>query len=80
MYSSALFRPATGWEADAISELYLASCKRFLPYAPLAHTLYLHPRAVGQGIGARLVELAQSQLGPPIRLYTFQANSGARRF
>jgi ribosomal protein S18 acetylase RimI-like enzyme len=42
--------------------------------------LYLLPSAVGLGIGSRLVEQAKSELGPPIRLYTFQENAGARRF
>ena len=28
----------------------------------------------------RFVELAKERLGSPIRLYTFQANNGARRF
>lgn len=42
--------------------------------------LYLHPKMVGQGIGSQLVEQAKMELGEPIRLYTFQANEGARRF
>ena len=42
--------------------------------------LYLHPRAVGQGIGSQFVTNAKTTLGSPIRLYTFQANQGARRF
>ncbi len=42
--------------------------------------LYLLPAWVGRGIGARLLELARSQLPPPIRLYTFQCNERARRF
>jgi GNAT superfamily N-acetyltransferase len=42
--------------------------------------LYLRPSAVGRGIGSRLLEQAKSVLGSPIRLYTFQANHGARRF
>ena len=42
--------------------------------------LYLHPSAVGQGIGTQFVKQAKSNLGPPIRLYTFQANEGSRRF
>ncbi len=42
--------------------------------------LYLHPDAVGQGLGTRLLVQAMVELGPPIRLYTFQANTGARRF
>jgi GNAT superfamily N-acetyltransferase len=42
--------------------------------------LYLHPAAVAQGVGTRLLERAKRELGAPIRLYTFQANAGARRF
>jgi GNAT superfamily N-acetyltransferase len=42
--------------------------------------LYLHPRAVGQGVGTVFIEQAKARLGSPIRLYTFQANTGARRF
>ncbi len=42
--------------------------------------LYLLPTAVGQGIGTQFIERAKTELGPPIRLYTFQANEGARRF
>lgn len=119
-----VFRPAVAADASAVSEVYLASRKTFLPYAPLAHTdeevrqwiagiliaggqvsaavlegevvgmmalsreegigwidqLYLHPRAVGLGLGAQFVAQAKAALGSPIRLYTFQANAGARRF
>jgi ribosomal protein S18 acetylase RimI-like enzyme len=42
--------------------------------------LYLLPQAVGQGIGTALVERAKTELGSPIRLYTFQANGGAIHF
>ena len=42
--------------------------------------LYIHPSAIGRGIGSRLLALAMEKLGPVIRLYTFQANSGSRRF
>jgi GNAT superfamily N-acetyltransferase len=42
--------------------------------------LYLLPAWVGRGIGTRLLELARSELLPPIRLYTFQCNQPARRF
>jgi GNAT superfamily N-acetyltransferase len=42
--------------------------------------LYLRRSAVGKGLGARFVESAKAKLGSPIRLYTFQANNGARRF
>jgi ribosomal protein S18 acetylase RimI-like enzyme len=42
--------------------------------------LYLHPSAVGRGIGSRFIESAKDSLASPIRLYTFQDNAGARRF
>lgn len=42
--------------------------------------LYVHPSVVGHGIGTKLLERAKAELGAPIRLYTFQANLGARRF
>jgi len=124
MSSGAIIRAATSSDAVGISDVYLASRKSFLSYAPLAHSdedvrqwiagylipnaevsvalmdgeivgmmalirnetagwinqLYLHPSAVGQGIGTQFVAMAQKKLGPPIRLYTFQANEGARRF
>jgi ribosomal protein S18 acetylase RimI-like enzyme len=38
------------------------------------------PALVGQGIGSLLLTQAMRVLVPPIRLYTFQANAGARRF
>lgn len=119
-----LLRTATRDDAERIADIYLASRKRFLPYAPLPHTddavrswvreclvptgnvtvavvdgtvlgflgisrdasyrwidqLYLDPGAVGMGLGSLLVTEAKAQLDMPIRLYTFQANEGARRF
>jgi GNAT superfamily N-acetyltransferase len=42
--------------------------------------MYVTPALVGQGIGSRLLNHAVVFLEPPIRLYTFQANLGARRF
>ena len=42
--------------------------------------LYVRPGYAGQGIGERLLRVAHSKLKPPVRLYTFQANAGARRF
>jgi GNAT superfamily N-acetyltransferase len=42
--------------------------------------LYLLPGHTGAGIGTRLLQRAHTLLPPPIRLYTFQANAGARRF
>lgn len=38
------------------------------------------PALVGQGIGSLLLARAMRTLALPIRLYTFQANAGARRF
>lgn len=40
----------------------------------------VEPTLVGQGIGSLLLAHAMCTLPLPIRLYTFQANSGARRF
>ncbi|MDT7838112.1 GNAT family N-acetyltransferase [Aquabacterium sp. OR-4] len=38
------------------------------------------PAWVGRGIGTRLLQHALASLAPPIRLYCFQANTGARRW
>jgi GNAT superfamily N-acetyltransferase len=118
------FRAATAADAARVAEVYLASRKTFLSFAPLAHSdaevrgwiaevlipsgavtvaldhgrivgmmalsrdggigwidqLYLDPPSVARGIGAALLERAKRDLGRPIRLHTFQANEGARRF
>jgi len=42
--------------------------------------MYVRPGCVGRGVGTRLLEHAHRHLPRPIRLYTFQANAGARRF
>jgi GNAT superfamily N-acetyltransferase len=42
--------------------------------------LYLHPSAVGHGIGTKFLERVKTGVGNPIKLYTFQENTGARRF
>lgn len=42
--------------------------------------LYVAPAFTGRGIGSLLLAQAKAELGPPLRLYTFQANMGARRF
>jgi GNAT superfamily N-acetyltransferase len=120
-----VLRDASATDADALADVYLASRRAFLPFAPLAHgdaavrgwirdvlipaagttaavldgrvvgllavsrdpagigwidQLYLAPGATGAGIGARLLAHALAQLPRPVRLYTFQANAGARRF
>lgn len=38
------------------------------------------PAWVARGLGSRLLAHALATLAPPVRLYTFQANTGARRF
>ena len=38
------------------------------------------PQLVGKGLGSLLLAYAMRTLSFPIRLYTFQANLGARRF
>lgn len=42
--------------------------------------LYVAPGQAGGGIGATLLAHARAKLGPPLRLYTFQANVHARSF
>jgi GNAT superfamily N-acetyltransferase len=44
------------------------------------HQLYLLPAHVGRGFGSQLLARALNELPRPVRLYTFQANKGARRF
>ena len=119
-----VFRYATPTDAAGVADVYLASRKTFLPFAPLVHSdaeirqwvsgvlipsggvtvataanepigmmalshdgqldwieqLYLHPSAVGRGIGSQLLERAKQELGSLIRLFTFQANTASRRF
>ncbi len=119
-----MLRPAVPHDAGAIAEVYLASRRTYLPFAPLAHSdnevrtwvreelmitrrvwvdeidgvvvafaawtqredagwidqLYVVPGRTGHGSGSLLLEKALSQLKRPVRLNTFQANEGARRF
>lgn len=42
--------------------------------------LYLKPGCTGRGVGLALLRHALGSCPPPLRLYTFQANAGARRF
>jgi GNAT superfamily N-acetyltransferase len=42
--------------------------------------LYLLPEMTGQGIGSELIGLAQRERPAGLRLYAFQANTGACRF
>ncbi len=42
--------------------------------------LFVAPGHTGRGIGTRLLGQALASLAPPVRLYTFQANTRARLF
>ena len=42
--------------------------------------MYVRPGCVGQGVGTLLLAHVHRVLPRPIRLYTFQASTGARRF
>lgn len=42
--------------------------------------LYVLPGFVGRGVGSLLLKHGLAGLARPVRLYTFQANVGARRF
>ena len=121
---TSLLRLAKPADAQAITNVYLASRATFLAYAPLAHSdadirgwietklipgstvtvaecggevvgfvataidgpllwlyqLYVRPDSVGLGLGSKLLEHALAGVMQPVRLYTFQANAGARRF
>ncbi len=42
--------------------------------------LYVEPGQAGSGIGSQLMALAKQQRPSALKLWTFQANTGARRF
>jgi GNAT superfamily N-acetyltransferase len=42
--------------------------------------LYVHPAWTGEGIGSRLLQVAKQRHPDGLDLWTFQSNSGARRF
>lgn len=50
------------------------------PDAAWIDQLYVLPGFEGRGLGMRLLQHAHATLRRPVRLYTFQANAGARRF
>jgi GNAT superfamily N-acetyltransferase len=120
-----VIRPAVPADAVSVADVYLASRRRDVAFAPLVHSeddvrgwvadvllpsggvhvatdaagevvgmmalsravgvswvdhLYVAPGRTGRGIGRALLEIARQRLGAPVRLFTFQANTGARRF
>jgi GNAT superfamily N-acetyltransferase len=48
--------------------------------AESVNQLYVHVDHIGQGIGARLLQLAKDQAAGGLWLYTFARNAAARRF
>ena len=42
--------------------------------------LYVEPDHIAQGLGARLIEVAKQRRPAGLKLWTFEANAGARRF
>ncbi len=57
----------------------LVACLNGRPHSWI-HQMGVNPMLVGHGIGTQLLAHALQTLAPPIRLYTFQENHGARRF
>ena len=55
------------------------ACSQGEPYRWI-NQMSVSPALVGQSIGTQLLQHALRTLPRPIRLYTFQANLGARRF
>jgi GNAT superfamily N-acetyltransferase len=78
-----------GWIADVLlptAEVWVVTAPDQSVVAMMALTsdmldqLYVAPGWTGQGIGSRLIALAQSCRPGGLDLYTFQVNTGARRF
>ncbi len=65
------------WVADRTGELLGVLVLRRPDW--LEH-LYIDAAATGAGLGSRLVDLAKSELGGRVQLWTFASNLGAQRF
>ncbi len=63
-----------GVHPRAIMALYVGSGAAWIDQ------LYVKPGYTSRGHGWALLSVAQKILAPPVRLYTFQENHGARRF
>jgi GNAT superfamily N-acetyltransferase len=66
------------WEENGIVVAVLATSEE--PTCSWIDQLYVLPGWNRKNIGSRLLEHAQGVLPRPIRLYTFQQNTDARRF
>ncbi len=78
-------RRAGASDADGVAAVWLRSRHASVPHIPApVHTdeeqLYVDPAATGTGLGSRLVDLAKAANPKGLDLWTFQANTGARRF
>jgi GNAT superfamily N-acetyltransferase len=68
------------------TELWVAEASEARPAAILVldgewvAQLYVDPALTGRGLGARLLEHAKRRRPGGLRLWTFEANTGARRF
>jgi len=79
-----------GWITEvllATREVWVATARPGEPVvammaltADMIDQLYVAPGWTGQGIGSRLIGLAQSRRPNGLDLYTFQVNRSARRF
>jgi GNAT superfamily N-acetyltransferase len=50
------------------------------PAVDWLNQMYMHPEYVNQGVGAALLEVALKPVRHSLRLFSFQQNTGARRF
>jgi GNAT superfamily N-acetyltransferase len=66
--------------AESSSKLVGVLATARAPSCSWINQMAVHPGHVGCGIGSVLLDNAFRFLPLPIRLYTFQANTGARRF
>jgi GNAT superfamily N-acetyltransferase len=74
-YSTVVFHKAEIWLIEQFGII-----TGFIAFRPgWVDHLYIHPSHQGRGFGSALLALAQAS-ADSLRLWTFQCNSGARRF
>ena len=66
--------------AERDGEIVAMMSTETAPECSWLNHLYVHPDAIGAGVGSALLNRAIETLPPPIRLYTFQSNQRARGF